>query len=217
MRTNRLEKRVIEEIKLLFKSSLSNKQITEKLGVKKNTVSYYTNSTTKNKSYLYKKKNRTVFMQKVDCFFDSKYVQPIGPKQTRPERTFEYKVRAYFRDKNQSTTGEDMKKRTEEVTQILWPYDGKDANGYEFPYATDAITGLKINVMAQKGEPDACNFDHRLPKCRGGGNNVVLNFQPLHEDINALKGKFTNEELFARCKRIINGSLYQEWDSKDEE
>tara|TARA_R110000787_G_scaffold286072_1_gene403244 strand:+ start:76 stop:729 length:654 start_codon:yes stop_codon:yes gene_type:complete len=217
MRTNRLEKKVIEEIKTLFKAGLSNKQITEKLDVKKNTVSYYTNSTTKNKSYLYKKKNRTVFMQKVDDFFDSIYVQPIIPKQTRPERTFEYKVRAYFRDKNNLTTGEDMKKRTEQVEQILWPYDGKDANGYEFPYATDAITGLKINVMAQKGDPDACNFDHRLPKCRGGTNDVVLNFQSLHEDVNAIKGKLTNEELFAYCKLITKGSLYQEWDSKDEE
>ena len=214
MSGNRLEKKVIEEIVRLFETGLSNKEITEKLGVKQGTVSYHTNNTTKTKGLEYQKKNRTIFVQKVHNFYDTPYMPAIIPKTTRPERTFKYKVRGFFRDKKYLTKGLDMKSRLKEVEEKLWPYDGKNAEGLEYPYATDAITGLKINVMAPKATPGACNFDHELPKSRGGPNEVG-NFQALHEVINAMKGKLTNDELFSWVDKIIDGPLYKEYKNEE--
>ena len=37
------------------------------------------------------------------------------------------------------------------MIQHVWPNDGKDENGYSFPWTTCKITGKKVSVMVQKG------------------------------------------------------------------
>ena len=113
----------------------------------------------------------------------------------RPERTWDCKVRAFYRDKNNSTKGLNMKTRRNEMEEHLWPNEGKDKNGLSFPYVTCAITGKKHSVMEAQAHPLIMNLDHEIPVARGGRNELE-NCQPLGTAINQIKGDRTNEELF---------------------
>ena len=130
----------------------------------------------------------------------------------RPERTWDCKVRAFHKDKNNSTKGLDMKTRRDQMNEHVWPNNGKDKNGLSFPYASCAITGKKVSVMEAKGHPLAANLDHEI-LLQGV---VETNYQCtiIKERINSMKGDMTNEEFFDEIFDVVNGDAFTKYIEK---
>tara|TARA_Y100000114_G_C11660304_1_gene278694 strand:+ start:78 stop:770 length:693 start_codon:yes stop_codon:yes gene_type:complete len=200
----RLDPEVWDKIDKWRLKGWSYEKLSKKFKVSKSTLSYRYGEGQKEKTLNRRRKRRTKFQSKIDSFFDravdQKRSQHLWYK--RPERTYESKVRSFFKDKNYSTKGVDMKTRIQQMTEHLWPYEGKDKNGLSHPYVSCSITGRKVSVMAPKGHPLAANIDHEIPAARGG-TNEISNAQILAEKINEIKGDMTNEELFEQIYGII--------------
>lgn len=50
-------------------------------------------------------------------------------------------------------------------------------------------------------KPDEASLDHITPRAVGG-TNEASNLQWLHKDVNQAKGKMSNEEFIAMCRRV---------------
>lgn len=50
-------------------------------------------------------------------------------------------------------------------------------------------------------KPEEASLDHVTP-LSSGGTNEIFNLQWLHKDVNQAKGKMSNEEFIAMCRRV---------------
>ena len=209
---NRLDPEVWDRIDRWRAKGWSYKNLAHKFKLSKSTLSYHYGKGQKEKTRARMQKRRDHFQLKVDHFWDKAMDTKRDKALTnkRPERTWDYKVRGFHKDKENSTKGLDMKTRRDQLAKHLWPYDGKDEKGYSFPWVACKITGRKVSVMVPKGHHYACNLDHILPAARGGPNNVE-NCQPLDERINAMKVDMTNEEFFDKVAEVTRGDMYKKY------
>ena len=214
-KANRLSEETKKLILRLFKEGLRQKDICEKLSLGKSTVNYIVRPKTREKTKERQQKRRTVFVKKIDTFFDRQKNKIKDPRKMwkRPERRFKNKVRSIFRDTNNSSKGLDMKTREQQVRDFLWPLNKRDEHGNEFPYTVCNFTGKTVSVMASDGESDAMSFDHIVAVSKGGANNLS-NIQPLAQRINEMKKNDTSEEFFSRVRDLTEGPAYKEWLSK---
>ena len=193
----RLDPEVWDRIDRWREKGWSYTDLAHKFKLSKSTLSYRYGKNQKEKTLQRSQKRRDHFQLKIDHFFDRTIDQKRNHNlmNKRPERTWDCKVRAFHKDKNNSTKGLDMRTRRDEMNEHIWPNEGKDKNGLSFPYASCAITGKRVSVMEAKGHPLAANLDHEIPVARGG-RNELSNAQLLKEKINSMKGDMTKEELF---------------------
>ena len=214
-KANRLSEETKNLILRLFKEGLRQKDICEKVNLGKSTVNYIVRPKTRERTKERQQKRRTVFIRKIDSFFDRQKKKIKDPRKMwkRPERRFKNKVRSIFRDTNDSSKGLDMKTREQQVRDFLWPINNKDKHGNEYPYTVCAFTGKTVSVMAAEGEVDAMSFDHIVAVSKGGANSLT-NIQPLSQRINEMKKNDTNEEFFSRVRDVVEGPAYKEWLSK---
>ena len=185
---NRLDPEVWDRIDRWRAKGWSYKNLAHKFKLSKSTLSYHYGKGQKEKTRARMQKRRDHFQLKVDHFWDKAMDTKRDKALTnkRPERTWDYKVRGFHKDKENST------------------------KGYSFPWVACKITGRKVSVMVPKGHHYACNLDHILPAARGGPNNVE-NCQPLDERINAMKVDMTNEEFFDKVAEVTRGDMYKKY------
>ena len=214
-KANRLSEETKNLILRLFKEGLRQRDICEKFNLGKSTVNYIVRPKTRERTKERQQKRRTVFVRKIDSFFDRQKKKIKDPRKMwkRPERRFKNKVRSIFRDANDSSKGLDMKTREQQVRDFLWPLNEKDKYGNEFPYTVCNFTGKTVSVMASDGEVDAMSFDHIVAVSKGGANSLT-NIQPLSQRVNEMKKNDTNEEFFSRVRDVEEGPAYKEWLSK---
>jgi hypothetical protein len=208
----RLDPEVWDRIDKWRKKGKSYKELSMKFKISKGTLSYRYGQNQKEKTLARQQKRRDCFQHKVDSFLHQTHDVKRNPKfmNKRPERTWDYKIRGFHKDKNNSTKGLDMPTAREQMMQHLWPNDGKDEKGYSFPWIACKITGKKVSVMVPKGHYYACNLDHVLPVARGGANELE-NCQPLTDKINYAKGDMTNEEFFDMITTVTQGDMYKKY------
>ena len=211
----RIDPEILDRIFKWRNKGYTYKQLTEKFDVSKGTLSYHLGHNQKEKTKKRVQKRRDFFQRKIDQFYDRVMDQKRDSSyiNERPERTWDNKVRSFYKDKQNSTKGLDLMTRRDQMEIHLWPHNGKDKNGLYFPYITCAITGDKHSVMEPQSHPLSMNLDHELPSSRGGPNDLE-NCQPLGTKINQMKGSMNNEEFFEQIKKIIGGPLYKEWNKK---
>jgi len=53
--------------------------------------------------------------------------------------------------------------------------------------------------------PDTAELDHKKPKVKGG-QDTVDNLQWVERHVNRMKGKMTNEDFIAVCRRVVQWS-----------
>lgn len=213
--SKRLDPEVWDRIDRWRAKGWSYRDLATKFKLSKGTLAYRYGPGQKQKLRDRMKKWRDPWQSKVNQFFDRTIDQKRNPKlmNKRPERTWDCKVRAFHKDKNNSTKGLDMKTRRDQMNEHVWPNNGKDKNGLSFPYASCAITGKKVSVMEAKGHPLAANLDHEIPVARGG-RNELSNAQLLKERINSMKGDMTNEEFFDEIFDVVNGDAFTKYIEK---
>ena len=132
----------------------------------------------------------------------------------RPERRFYFVLRSFFKDEKGNTKGVDMKSTEEIGREVLWPHDGKDHNGNEYPYVSCAITGKSGSVMAENRSPERISLDHKIAKSNGGVNDLKTNMQPLLQSVNEMKRDYLESDFFTIIKWIADGPKYKEWEEK---
>ena len=213
--SNRIDPEIMDRITNWRNKGYTYDQLSEKFNISKGTLSYHFGKNQKEKTLARQQKRRTPFTRKIDQFFDRVIDQKRDPVylNKRPERTWEYKVRSFHKDKNSSTKGLNLMTRKQQMEKHLWPHDEKDINGLSFPYITCAITGERRSVMEAQSHPLSMNLDHEIPVAKGGRNELE-NCQPLGTKINQMKGDMTNEEFFAQIRKIIEGPAYKKWNKK---
>ena len=208
----RLDPEVWDRIDNWRKRGWSYKKLAMKFNISQGTLSYRYGKNQKEKTMARQQKRRDYFQHKVDHFLDCTHDVKRNPKlmNKRPERGFDYKIRGFHKDKNNSTKGLDMTTRREQMKEHLWPHNGKDDKGYSFPWLSCKMTGRKVSVMVPKGHYYACNLDHILPVSRGGANELE-NCQVLSDKINYAKGDMTNEEFFDLINTVTQGEMYKKY------
>lgn len=208
--SKRLDPEVWDRIDRWRAKGWSYRDLATKFKLSKGTLAYRYGKGQKEKTLARQQKRRDYFQYKVDHFIHQTHDVRRNQKlmNKRPERTWDYKVRGFYKDKDNSTKGLDMSTAREQMIQHIWPNDGKDENGHSFPWTTCKITGRKVSVMVPKGHYYACNLDHILPVARGGANELE-NCQVLADKVNYAKGDMTNDEFLDMVTLITKGEMYK--------
>ena len=183
-----------EEIKKLYQEGWKNGELSKRFKINPSGITYIVDPKQKEKSTLRQKK------EEVKC--------------KRPERKFYFVLRSFFKDEKGNTKGVDMKSTAEIARKVLWPHDGKDHNGNEYPYVSCAITGRKGSFLEDDKSPDRISPDHIIPKSKGGSNDLKTNMQPLLQSINEMKKEHLDSDFFTMIKWIVDGPKYKEWEEK---
>ena len=204
-----------EEIKKLYQEGWKNGELSKRFKIYPSGINYIVDPKQKEKSNLRQKKYRTVFKRIISEFVQSKYVKKKQKVECqRPERRFYFVLRSFFKDEKGNTKGVDMKSTEEIGREVLWPHDGKDHNGNEYPYVSCAITGKLGSVMAENRSPERISLDHKIAKSNGGINNLKTNMQPLLQSVNEMKRDYLESDFFTIIKWIADGPKYKEWEEK---
>ena len=204
-----------EEIKKLYQEGWKNGELSKRFKIYPSGINYIVDPKQKEKSNLRQKKYRTVFKRIISEFVQSKYVKKKQKVECqRPERRFYFVLRSFFKDEKGNTKGVDMKSTEEIGREVLWPHDGKDHNGNEYPYVSCAITGKLGSVMAENRSPERISLDHKIAKSNGGVNDLKTNMQPLLQSVNEMKRDYLESDFFTIIKWIADGPKYKEWEEK---
>jgi len=204
-----------EEIKKLYQEGWKNGELSKRFKIYPSGINYIVEPKQKEKSNLRQKKYRTVFKRIISEFVQSKYVKKKQKVECqRPERRFYFVLRSFFKDEKGNTKGVDMKSTEEIGREVLWPHDGKDHNGNEYPYVSCAITGKSGSVMAENRSPERISLDHKIAKSNGGVNDLKTNMQPLLQSVNEMKRDYLESDFFTIIKWIADGPKYKEWEEK---
>ena len=204
-----------EEIKKLYQEGWKNGELSKRFKIYPSGINYIVDPKQKEKSNLRQKKYRTVFKRIISEFVQSKYVKKKQKVECqRPKRRFYFVLRSFFKDEKGNTKGVDMKSTEEIGREVLWPHDGKDHNGNEYPYVSCAITGKLGSVMAENRSPERISLDHKIAKSNGGINNLKTNMQPLLQSVNEMKRDYLESDFFTIIKWIADGPKYKEWEEK---
>jgi len=204
-----------EEVKKLYQEGWKNGELSKRFKINPSGITYIVDPKQKEKSTLRQKKYRTTFKRAISQFVQSKYVKKKEEVECkRPERKFYFVLRSFFKDEKGNTKGVDMKSTAEIARKVLWPHDGKDHNGNEYPYVSCAITGRKGSFLEDNKSPDRISPDHIIPKSKGGSNDLKTNMQPLLQSINEMKKEHLDSDFFTMVKWIVDGPKYKEWEEK---
>lgn len=175
-----------EKIKQLRKSGLTYDQISQKLNCNKSTVCYHIGYGQKQKTAIRRIKNRSQlhpYKRKIECF-----IQP----SCRWKKTLKAKLETFHRKyKNMS-----------EYQKPLFTADDVINKFGENPICY--LTGEKIDIYS----PKDYNFDHIIPRSRGGSNNID-NLGICTKKVNSAKGDMTPEEFIALCKSVLEHNGYK--------
>jgi len=209
--TSKIKEETREIIKQKSKAGRTGKSLAEEYKVSPSTITYILDPTQKEKSMKRQVKNKTLFTRAVHNFVNRNYTPPREIKDSdRPERQLYFMARGYFQNKK----GEDNMTALELAKKVLWPYDGKDKNGNEYPYISCAITGKRGSVMAKNKSPDRITLDHIVSKAKDGPNCLENNMQPLLQIINEMKQEHLESDFFTMIKWIVDGPKFKEWEKK---
>lgn len=180
-----------DQIKELRNQGYSYSQISEKLGCSKSTISYHIGNGQKQKNAERLKKHRAKRHP-----FVSKYEHFIYKKTNNLDQKTNYsltarhmirgKINTFFRSK-----GDNMKyhKPTFSVDDVINKF-GDNPSCY--------LTGQKINIH----KPRTYEFDHIIPKSRGGDNSLE-NLGLCTKAANRAKHDMTPDEFINFCKQIV--------------
>lgn len=204
-----------KEIRQLYQEGMTNAELVKRFGIGKSSISYIVDPTQKEKTNLRMKKNRTTFKRMLNEFVHrpEKIIQEVN-EYHREERKFYFLLRSFFKDKQVNTKGVNMGEIEKIGREVLWPHDGKDKNGNEYPYVSCAITGKLGSVMAENRSPERISLDHKIAKSNGGINNLKTNMQPLLQSVNEMKRDYLESDFFTIIKWIADGPKYKEWEEK---
>jgi len=209
--TIKIKEETREIIKQKSKAGRTGKSLAKEYKVSPSTITYILDPTQKEKSMKRQVKNKTVFTRAIHNFVNRSYIPPRETKDSeRPERQLYFMARGYFQNKK----GEDNMTALELARKVLWPYEGKDKNGNEYPYISCAITGKIGSVMAKNKSPDRITLDHIVSKAKDGPNCLQTNMQPLLQVINEMKQEHLESDFFTMIKWIVDGPKYKEWEEK---
>ena len=217
--TIKINEETREIIKQKSKAGRTGKSLAEEYKVSPSTITYILDPSQREKSMKRQAKTKTLFTRAVHNFCTRQYepkkeVQDVV--EERPERRPYFMVRSFLKYQDK-TKGVDTMTHLEIAKKILWPKDGKDSNGYEYPYVSCAMTGRRGSVMAKNKSPERITLDHILSKHAGGENNLETNMQPLLQVINEMKQEHTTGDFFTMIKWIIEGPQFKSWVEKNEE
>ena len=194
----------IVRMKAMYAKGMTKAKIAEELGVKHSSLAYHLNEGEKERIAASKNARRAApggtFSRKLEDFNKS-FSQEDKKTPNSHTNIFHEKIRNFIGIKG----GPELMVKKKEILEKLWPGEN---NEKRTDYKTKcALTGEPIDLDARKGEPGYSNLDHELARARGGSNDAD-NCQPLSSVVNTMKGDMTNEELFEKCKQILNYQGY---------
>ena len=203
-----------KEIRKLYQEGWKNGELSKRFKINPSGITYIVLPGQKEKSSSRQQKYRTTFKRVISQFVQSSYIKKEEVECKRPERRFYFVLRSFFKDKKGNTKGVDMKSTEEIARKVLWPHDGKDHNGNEYPYVSCAITGRRGSIMVENKNPDRISPDHIIPKSKGGSNDLKTNMQPLLQSVNEMKKEHLDGDFFTIIKWIVDGPKFKEWEKK---
>jgi len=203
-----------KEIRKLYQEGWKNGELSKRFKINPSGITYIVLPGQKEKSSSRQQKYRTIFKRVISQFVQSSYIKKEEVECKRPERRFYFVLRSFFKDKKGNTKGVDMKSTEEIARKVLWPHDGKDHNGNEYPYVSCAITGRRGSIMVENKNPDRISPDHIIPKSKGGSNDLKTNMQPLLQSVNEMKKEHLDGDFFTIIKWIVDGPKFKEWEKK---
>lgn len=177
-----------EQILELRSKGLSYREITEKLGCSKSTVSYYCGSDQKKKSLdrqRRRRENEHPFKSKLERFC---------LKKNRKAKTQICSIKALFKGKLEAFH---MKHKSSEYQKPTFTVDDVIAKFGESP--TCYLTGDSIDIH----NPRSYQFDHIIPRSRGGDNSLD-NLGLCTRHANIAKSDMTPEEFVEFCRSVVD-------------
>ena len=165
---------IISQIKLMKKSGLGYKKIAKKLNLPRSSVRYYLDPNGKEKSRL----KMTRWRNK----------NPLKNKLLKARNAIRDKVKSF---KRSSKTKLERSTRSDVDSKLFLNEMMNNPVCY--------LTGVKINL----NNPEDFQLDHKIPKSRGGSNNVD-NLGLCCSWVNRAKWNMTTEEFIAMCKLVVD-------------
>lgn len=179
-----------DDIISLYKTGMTNAEISRKLNCSRASVSYYTNPDTKinkqkeqnrrrNKWHPYKRKSDN---------FKREYEKSL--KNTNLiygwEKLLYAKIKQFTKDRSTNT----MQKANFSVKDVINKF-GENPKCY--------LTGDSIDIY----QPRTYHFDHIIPVSKGGDNSID-NLGICTRDANYAKSDLTLDEFINLCKKVVN-------------
>lgn len=176
-----------EQILKLRQEGKSYEQIVKIVGCTKSTVSYYCGQNQQEKTLNRQRKNRAKahpFKKKLELFLE--VYKPISKTvKSKRAKLIYSKLRDFCRGEN------NMSFSLEDVISKF----GEKPKCY--------LTGEEVNIY----EPKTYQFDHKIPKSRGGDNSLE-NLGICSKRANLSKTDMTPDEYINLCKKVLEYNGY---------
>lgn len=180
------------------REGLSIREIADKLGCSKSTVSYYCSKQTRETQKEYKENNpfEVMLIKKIDNFKRDRYKYRDGGKLNYC-KDWKKKTRTAV---SRFRTGHKLKFNEEVMEKFTY----KDAIDHLGGTMTKCyITGREIDMTK-----DDFNLDHIIPVSKGGSGELS-NMGITLPQINSMKSDLELHEFFAFCKEILENNGYE--------
>ena len=167
-------------------------EISSALNCSKGTISYYCGVNQKEKTKLRTRKYRKTLHPY--CKKISRFQQPFTIKNKRTNKNkwrkiMTDKINDFHKTNKTNKNARDSEKNTFTVEDVIDKF-GESPVCY--------ITGDSINIY----DTASFNFDHIMPRSRGGKNNLN-NLGICTKQANSAKGDMTPEEFLSFCKKVV--------------
>lgn len=181
-----------EKILLLKSQGLSYNQISTQLGCSRSLVCYYLGTNQKEKTLERQNKRRSIihpYKKKLEYFLRKpRNYKSRNNQILKFKSLIYYKIRCFLN----YPVGEIMAFNHEDIIKKF----GENPKCY--------LTGDDINIY----EPRTYQFDHIIPKSRGG-QNTLDNLQLCTKQSNYSKRDMTPDEYFNLCKKVLENNGYK--------